>query len=204
VLLALSLAGCGTPRPVRFYALETPPAPARVNTTRPIDILVARITGPSFLHAEPIVYRTGTNELGTYQYHRWSDAPVEMVQANLIRLLRSSGDYQSVASTGSRAPEELVVRGRLDKFEEVDTESVGTQVAMEFELYNRKTGQVLWSHTYSQTEPAQGKELSQVVQAMDRNLDRGLKEVVAGLSQYFAANPPKKTLQIGSEREASH
>jgi ABC-type uncharacterized transport system auxiliary subunit len=39
-------------------------------------------------------------------------------------------------------------------------------------------------------EPAQGKEVSQVVQALDRNLDRGLKEIVAGLSQYFAANPP--------------
>jgi ABC-type uncharacterized transport system auxiliary subunit len=97
-----------------------------------------------------------------------------------------------------------LVRGRLDRFEEVDTESVSTLVAMEFELYNRKTAQVLWSHSYSQTEPAQGKEISQVVQALDRNLDRGLKEVVAGLSQYFAANPPTKTRQISSEREASH
>jgi ABC-type uncharacterized transport system auxiliary subunit len=83
-----------------------------------------------------------------------------------------------------------VVRGRLDRFEEVDTESINGFVSMEFELYNRKTARVLWSHSYSQMEPAQGKEVSQVVQALDRNLDRGLKEIVAGLSQYFAANPP--------------
>jgi hypothetical protein len=32
-----------------------------------------------------------------------------------------------------------------------------------------------------------------VVQALDRNLDRGLNEVVAELSRYLAANPPGKT-----------
>jgi ABC-type uncharacterized transport system auxiliary subunit len=189
LLLALGLAGCGSPRPIRFYEIETPPAPARINSTRPIDILVGRITGPSFLESEPIVYRTGANEVGTYQYHRWSDPPVEMVQTNLVRLLRSSGDYQSVGIMGSGATQNLVVRGRLERFEEVDAAQISTLVAMEFELYNRKTARVLWSHSYSQSEPAQGKEVSQVVQALDRNLDRGLKEVVAGLGQYFAANP---------------
>jgi ABC-type uncharacterized transport system auxiliary subunit len=193
VLLALGLAGCGMPRPIHFYEIETPTAPARVNTTRPIDILVGRITGPTFLESEPIVYRTGSNEVGTYQYHRWSDPPVELVQANLIHLLRSSGDYQNVLRAGSGATQELIVRGRLDRFEEVDAANISTLVAMEFELYNRRTAQVLWTHSYSQMEPAQGKEVSQVVQALDRNLDRGLKEVVAGLGQYFAANPPKKT-----------
>jgi ABC-type uncharacterized transport system auxiliary subunit len=192
-LLALYQCGCGAPRPIRFYTIQIPLTPARTNTTVPVDLLVARITAPSLLQAEPIVYRIGVNEIGTYQYHRWADPPVAMVQANLIRLLRSSGDYQSVESAGSPNADEFVVRGRLADFTEVDGPTINGLVTMEFELYDRKTAKVLWSHFYSQTEPAQSKEISQVVQALDRNLDRGLKEVVASLSHYFAANPPRKT-----------
>jgi ABC-type uncharacterized transport system auxiliary subunit len=60
---------------------------------------------------------------------------------------------------------------------------------MEFELYDRKSGKTLWTHFYSQSEPVQSKDISSVVTALDTNLDRGLKEVAAGLRQYFSANP---------------
>jgi hypothetical protein len=39
-----------------------------------------------------------------------------------------------------------------------------------------------------QSQPAQGKEMSSVVTALDVNLDRGLKETLAGLNQYFSEN----------------
>jgi ABC-type uncharacterized transport system auxiliary subunit len=64
---------------------------------------------------------------------------------------------------------------------------------MEFELYDRKSGKIVWRHFYSQSEPAQGKDISAVVTALDTNLDRGLKEVAAGLNQYFSANPVGKS-----------
>ena len=38
---------------------------------------------------------------------------------------------------------------------------------MEFELYDRKSGKVVWTHFYSQSEPVQGKEISAVVTAFD-------------------------------------
>jgi hypothetical protein len=52
---------------------------------------------------------------------------------------------------------------------------------------------IVWTHFYSQSEPARGKEISAVVAALDTNLDNGLKEVVAGLNQYFSANPVGKS-----------
>jgi ABC-type uncharacterized transport system auxiliary subunit len=166
--------------------------PTPATSTYPIDVLVGRITGPSLLRAAQIVYRTGTNQIGTYQYHRWEDPPVEIVQTKLIRMLQSSGDYQSVSGLGAGSAGEFVVRGRLHEFAEVDGASITGLVTMEFELYNRKTGKILWSHFYSQVEPVQGKEVPDVVGALDRNLDRGLKEVVAGVSKYFAAKLPKQ------------
>jgi ABC-type uncharacterized transport system auxiliary subunit len=185
-LLALSLVGCGAPRPIKYYSVQIPAAPTAPAGTYPIDLLVGIINGPSLLRTAPIVYRTGTNQIGTYQYHRWVDPPVEIVQRKLVRMLQCSGDYQSVSGLGNGSAGELVVRGRLDEFAEVDSAtSIAGQVTMEFELYNRHTGKILWSHFYSQVEPVQGKEVPDVVSALDRNLERGLKEVVAGLSQYF-------------------
>ena len=192
VIALLGLGGCGSPHPIKYYAVQIPAAPSPSSAVYPIDLVVKRLTGPSLLESAPIVYRNGPNQMGTYAYHRWEDAPVEMIQARLIRVLRSTGQYQSVVEAGSVAGAEFVVRGRLYDFEELSGPSLAGQVTMEFELCDRKTGKVLWTHYYSQSEPADGKEVTNVVQALERNLDRGLKEVVAGLSQYFAANPPKK------------
>lgn len=188
-LAIIALGGCSSPKPIKYYSLQIPAVPAPSTHTYPIELTVGRVAGPDLLASSPIVYKSGTNQIGTYTYHRWADAPLEMVQEKLARLLRTSGDYESVtAATGSGG--ELTVRGRLYDFAEVDGEAIGGLVTMEFELYNRRTAKILWTHFYSRTEPVQGKEVPAVVQALDRNLDRGLSEVVAGLSKYFAAHPP--------------
>ena len=192
-LVVMGLAGCGSTKPIKYYAIQVPTAPVPTSSTYPIDLVVGRMTGPALLEAAPIVYRTGANPKGTYQYHRWEDAPVDLVPEKLVRLLRSTGEYRSVVRTGGVADSPYLIRGRLLQFEEVDGGGISGQVTMEFELYDRRAGKLLWSHFYSQTEPVENKEITSVVQAIDRNLERGLKEVVAGLGQYFAANPPKKS-----------
>jgi ABC-type uncharacterized transport system auxiliary subunit len=108
-------------------------------------------------------------------------------------MLQESGDYQSVAGLGSATNGQYIVRGRLYNFDEVDGASINGQVSMEFELYDRKSGKIVWRHFYSRSEPAQGKDISAVVTALDTNLDRGLKEVAAGLNQYFSTNPVGKS-----------
>jgi ABC-type uncharacterized transport system auxiliary subunit len=200
LILVVGLAGCGAPKPINYYSLQIPAAPSTSKPTYSIDVAVGRITGPSLLQASPIVYKTGTNQIGTYKYHRWQDPPVELVQAKLISLLRSSGGYQSVTSTTTTGAD-YVIRGRLHEFSEVDGEGIGALITMEFELYERRSAKVLWSHFYTQLEPAQGKAVSGVAQAIDRNLDRGLREVMTELGQYFAANPSKTALLGGSARE---
>jgi ABC-type uncharacterized transport system auxiliary subunit len=139
------------------------------------------------------VYRIGANQIGTYQYSRWVEPPVELLHNKLIRVLKASGDYQSVSGVGSNSAGQFVVRGRLYNFEEVDGANIAGLVSMEFELYNRKSGKIVWTHFYSQSESAQGKDISAVVTALDINLDRGLKEVAAGLNEYFLANPAGKS-----------
>jgi ABC-type uncharacterized transport system auxiliary subunit len=167
-----------------------PATPAPVSYKLPIDLAVGRITGSDLLEAAPIVYKTRQNGIGTYQYHRWEEAPVQLVQTKLIRLLRMSGEYESVSGLGGPFNVDLVIRGRLYDFAEVDGDAITGLVSMEFELFDRTTAKILWSHFYSQTEPVEAKHVHAVVQSLDRNLDRGLKEVVAELGRYFETNPP--------------
>jgi ABC-type uncharacterized transport system auxiliary subunit len=116
-----------------------------------------------------------------------------MVKIVLIRRLRASGRYQSVTELGSSAQGEFVLQGRLYDFEEVDTGGTAALVTMEFELLDRKTGKIIWTHFYSHSEPVQGKGISDVVAALDRNLEQGVTEVSSGLDQYFSAHVPGKS-----------
>ena len=192
LLVVLGLNGCGSGRPIRYYTIQLPP-PAEPSTgAYPVTLLIGRIHAPEILQDGPIAYRTGPNEIGIYNYHSWIEPPVRMVKVALIRRLRASGRYQSVAELGSVATGEFVLSGRLDDLEEVDAGNVSALVTMEFELVDRKAGGVVWTHFYSQTEPVQGKEVPEVVSALDRNLVRGLTEVVSGLDAYFANRFPPK------------
>jgi ABC-type uncharacterized transport system auxiliary subunit len=191
-LLVLGLSGCGATRPIKYYTVQVPVAPTPSTDAYAVSLLVASVGGPEMLKATPIAYRIGTNEVGTYQYSRWAEPPVEMLKGKLIRMLRASGRYQSVSGLGSTAEGQFVVRGRLYEFEEVDSGTIGGLVSMEFELYDRKSGKVVWTHSYSRSEPVEGKTVSLVVTALDLNLDRGLQEVATGLDQYFSASLGKQ------------
>jgi ABC-type uncharacterized transport system auxiliary subunit len=193
-LLALGVSGCVSSKPIRYYTIQFPPAPTITSGAHTESLLIAAVTGAEIFRDTPIAYRIGSNEIGTYQYSQWAQPPVEILQGNLIRVLRASGNYQSVESLGSTSNGQYVVRGRLYDFEEVDGANISGLVSMEFELYERKSGKVVWSHYYSQSEPVQGKEMSAIVSALDTNLDRGLKEVAAGLNQYFLSNPTTKAV----------
>jgi cholesterol transport system auxiliary component len=192
-LLSLCVAGCGSGRPIRYYTSPVAVAPTLTANPYPFSILVGNVAGPEIFEDTPIAYRIGTNEIGTYEYSRWIEPPVQIVQAGLVRMLRASGDYQSVAMIGAESQGQYIVRGRLHDFEEVDNQGITTLVSMDFELLERKSGRVVWTHYYSQSEPVQGKDISGVVTALNANLDRGLKEVAAGLGEYFAAHSPKKS-----------
>jgi ABC-type uncharacterized transport system auxiliary subunit len=192
-VFALILSGCGSTKPIQYYTIQTPTAPALSTGTQAVSLVVAGIAGPEILRRSPIAYRVGGNEIGTYQYSQWEEPPVEMIQNSLIRLLRESGNYQSVTSLSGASAGQFVIRGRLDDFEEVDGPGITGLVSMEFELYDRKSGKVVWTHSYSQSEPVQGKEISAVVTTLDVDLARGLKEVAAGLNQYFSTNSAGKS-----------
>jgi cholesterol transport system auxiliary component len=188
LLAAMAVGSCGSGRPITYYTVDVPPAPAPSTSVYPITLLIGHIGAPGILMDQPIAYRSGQNEIGTYRYHLWDEPPVQILKTSLLRRLRASGKYESVAELGSSAEGEYVLQGRLYDFEEVDTGSMAGLVSMEFELYDRKDHKLVWSRFYSHTEPVQGKNISDVVSAIDLNLTQGLSDVVSGLDAYFSAS----------------
>ncbi len=187
------LAGCGATRPSKYYELQVPASSPQEggSNTYPVALLVGRLTAPHLYRDDRIVYRTGPEQLGTYEYHRWAEPPTEMLEAILLRRLRESGRYRTVQLLRSNARGDFIIRGRLHNFEEVSGSPLAARVALEIELDELKTGTTVWSQFYSHDEPVNGKDVSAVVQALNRNVQQGLAQITDGIEQYFASHPPK-------------
>lgn len=192
---AVAMAGCsGATRPSKYYALELPAMPAQASgNSHAVSLLVGRMTAPHLYRDDRLVYRSTGLELGTYEYHRWAEPPTDMLEAMIVRMLRTSGKYQTVQALHSNARGDYIVRGRLHDFEEVAGESSGivARVAMEVELYELKSGKTVWTHFYAHDEPVAGKDVPDVVAALNKNVQAGLAQMTASLDQYFTQHPPK-------------
>ncbi len=191
LLLAAAAAGCGAARPMQYYAMDVPvPARTAQGEPWPVVLLVGHFTAPHLYREDKLVYRTGSNELHTYEYHRWAEPPAEILENVLLSALRASGRYRALQSQRSNSRGDYIVRGRLESFEEIVGPPHATRFRCQVELYETKAGIVVWSQTYSAEEPVQGKGVDGVVQALNRNVERGVAQLASGIEQYFAAHPP--------------
>jgi cholesterol transport system auxiliary component len=191
IVASFLLAACGAPRAIKYYVIDLPPAPAPAATAPfPVTLLVGRITASHLYHDDRLVYGSGPVQLGTYEYDRWAEAPADMVQDLLISTLRSTGQYAAVARVSSNVRGDYVLRGYLTQMYGVDQPAQVARFSLQLELYDPQGRATLWNQTYTHDEPVQGKTVSSIVEAMDRNVKSGLQQLSAGLSQYFAAHPP--------------
>jgi ABC-type uncharacterized transport system auxiliary subunit len=182
------LAGCGAARPNKFYQITVPPDTGQESHPAPfpITLVIGPIKASHLYREDQIVYTSEAQAMGTYQYHRWSEPPAEMIRDVLSRELRLSGRYRNVYALGSDVRGDYLLRGQLYDFREIEGNSLVVRVTLEFELRDTRTGTTVWTRYFSHDEPVNGKDISSVVAAMDRNVQGGLRELVNGLDQYFS------------------
>lgn len=184
-----TIAGCGATHPTKYYGLNTPAAPPASGPQGSVRLLVGHISSSHLYLEDRLVYMSNDVEMGTYEYERWAEPPVDMLQDMLVANLRATGQYRAVSRVGSASHGDYVVRGRLDALDEVDKPSLAARFAFRVELFDPKSGAVVWSGAYSHDEPVQGKTVSDVVEAMDHNVQAGLQQLTSGLGQYVASHP---------------
>ena len=113
VAASLLAAACGAARPIKYYRLEIPSAtPAAAATGFGVSIQVANIDSPPIMRDGRILYQVGAHEVGAYEYHRWVETPDRVVQDSLIRLLRSSGKFESVDTPRNSLRPDYIVQGK--------------------------------------------------------------------------------------------
>jgi ABC-type uncharacterized transport system auxiliary subunit len=186
-------AACGASRPVKYYVLGggLPTVPESSPARFPIRLLVGRVAASRLYRDDRLVYGSGPVQLGTYEYHRWSESPADMMQDMLIRSLQAAGMYRSVSGLRSNARGDYIVRGHLYALDEVDGPALSARFSFRMELFEPKTNTTIWSDSYTHDEPVTGKNVSDVVEALDRNVNAGLAQLTAHLGQYFAAHAPE-------------
>lgn len=193
ILAAGFSAGCGASRPYKYYVLDVDaPVPASpAAAPYPLRIVVGRVSAPELYRETRIVYGSGDVQLGAYEYDRWAEMPPEMLQDALVSALRGTGQYRSVTKIGSTARGDYILRSQLISFYGVDKPNIVARFSMQVELFDPKSGQTIWTDTYSHDEPVDGKTVANVVEAMDRGVRAGMSQFVANLGQYFANHPPQ-------------
>jgi ABC-type uncharacterized transport system auxiliary subunit len=191
-LAAVLAAGCGAARPSKYYQLTVPAdsAPAANSNPLPITLLIGRLTAPALYREDQIVYSSGGENMGTYEYQKWSEPPTEMIAEVMLRQFRASGRYHGVYTLRSDIRGDFLLHGHLYDFKEVAGSPLLARVTMELELREIKTSAVVWTHFYTHDEPASGKDVGSVVTALNKNVQRGIAEFRASLDQYFAEHLP--------------
>jgi ABC-type uncharacterized transport system auxiliary subunit len=192
-VVAALLSGCGAERPSKYYQLTIP---GDVSGTQqadpaPVTLLLGQWLTSHVYRDDRIVYSSAGEEMGTYEYQRWAEPPAEMLEEVLLRELRASGRYRAVYTQRSNANGDFLLRGRLYDLKEISGGAMQARVTFEVELRDLKTGATVWTRFYTHDEPVSGKDVANVVSALDKNVQRGIKEVVAGLDQYFISHPAK-------------
>jgi len=188
-----ALTGCGAARPSKYYQLTVPVDAASVEKADavPVTLLLGGLMTSHLYREDRIVYGNGPEQLGTYEFERWAEPPAELIQGVLLRQLRASGRYRAVYYRRSNMKGDFTIRGRLYDFKELIGSQLLARVTLELEMRDLNTGGTVWTHYYTHDEPVSGKDVSAVVAALDRNVQRAAAEVVAGLDQYFISHPVK-------------
>jgi ABC-type uncharacterized transport system auxiliary subunit len=155
----------------------------------PITLLIGRLTAPALYREDQIVYSSGGENMGTYEYQKWSEPPTEMIAEVMLRQFRASGRYHGVYTLRSDIRGDFLLHGHLYDFKEVAGSPLLARVTMELELREIKTSAVVWTHFYTHDEPASGKDVGSVVTALNKNVQQGIAEFRASLDQYFAEHP---------------
>jgi ABC-type uncharacterized transport system auxiliary subunit len=191
LVLVFGLAGCGSTRPIKYYQVSYPSNSTVAPDALDVSIMVRTFESSHLYQDDKIVYGFESPEMGTYEYQRWSEPPIEILENALVRGLRASGRFRTVYTLRTDPYGRYILAGHLYDFKEVDGATMVARLAYEVRLRDRKSGVTVWEHTYSHDEPASAKTIDAFVEAMDKNLTRSVQEVQVGIEQYLRAHPPQ-------------
>jgi ABC-type uncharacterized transport system auxiliary subunit len=184
-------AACGGAPRSNYYTLDiTIPSPP--STTRPGSQLGVEAPRAShLLRQDRIVYVKLENQVNFYQYHRWAEPPVFLVQSLIIRQLRAAGLFDEIVPFRAQKGLDYVLRGQLLAMEEVDQgDEVLARFALELELVREKDSHVIWTGRAERHRPIAQKSVPALVELLSECAEESLAELTGSLGRTLAELPP--------------
>jgi uncharacterized lipoprotein YmbA len=166
---ALVLAGCGSVRYPTTYVLNfPPPVPQAAPSNSALGAVAIReFQCPEYLCEGRIVYRSSTEEVGFYEYHRWALNPRQAITQYLEDGLRAQSLFKSVAAHEHGSDAAYVLSGNIEQLEEVDQRrDVRVVCTISAQLLDTRTRSVVWSHTASETVRVENRDIRGVVSSL--------------------------------------
>jgi len=183
--------GCARAKPVHYYQIMYPASTIAGANSLDVSIMVRHFITSHLYREDRIVFGNNAEEMGIYQNERWAEAPTDMLQNAMVRGLRASGRFGSVTHLRSDSEGDFILSGHLFEFKEMDVNGPQARLTFDVEMRDAKTNQLVWTYAYNHDEPATGKAVAGVASAMSKNVSDSVKQVQAGLEEYFRAHPPK-------------
>lgn len=199
VVLAIVIGACGGKLPeTRYYQLAAPTARA----ADPTDtvVVVEPLETDSAYDDERMIYRQSPYRLDYYQYHRWVSSPGTMISDTLAESLAHTGRFRAIArELGGAAA--VVLGGRVIAIEEVDRTDHhwDGRLALELTLTDARTGEVLWSQQFDETEPL----AAQTPEGLAAALSRVMARVVARVTPTIADTASRQAMIHAQKRDTA-
>jgi uncharacterized lipoprotein YmbA len=177
-----ALAGCATTPPSRFYILSPVAADSAAQPAgHATAVGVGPIELPKYLDRPQIAVRTGANELGFNETHRWAEPlqdNVTGVLAENLSLLVPT-DRISVYPWGRTTVIDYQVVAEILRF---DADASGNVVlSVYWTLYRDESRQVVAKNKAVFTEPVGGTGYAEIVTALSRALAALSREIAGSI-----------------------
>lgn len=169
-LLLLGLVACGRGPPLERYRLLPVPADSGASRVPADQTIAVEPYVTQGIYAEPqIVYRVGEASYGAYPNREWAIPLSSMLADATVRRLRAApGGAERVTDDAAGGAHELVWRGRVREFEEVDRgDSVLAAVHLDGAVVRVADDSVLWQGSArAERRVPEAKSMPAVVDAL--------------------------------------
>lgn len=187
----LLLAGCffAKPQVTQYYVLDYLPTPPKERLDKgpyPFVVRVRDCTIAEAYRRSQIVYRASANQMQFYGLHLWAVDPDRMINDLVIKHLKAARLFENVTRSVENYVPDFYLSCDIQAVEEYDSKEVWyAHLAVEYQLENAKTNQVVWKKLYDlrkavpQQEPVYiVRELSFLLESAHERLTKELEVVL--------------------------
>ncbi len=156
------------------------------------------------LDRQEMVWRRGAVESGAWERFLWARPPADAVRAVVADALVRSGACAVVATEPRALRPDYSLKGRLERFEEVDGATAWSgALEVRVVLVRVSDGEEILRRTYARTEAASARNPPAVVEALRAGLAAAASELARDVKEALEAErdaPPKPRAPAGLRR----